>query len=66
MAIANLEVALPLARELEDWCAAQRLPYDRADDLMGRWFVSASQRAWLAGFKARWDALKASCRPTAS
>ena len=43
-----------LIAELRDYCAAQGLPHEAADDLLAVHPLSADQREWLTKFCARW------------
>lgn len=56
--IKSTEAAMPLCNELEAWCKSQKLPYLRADDLAAKGFLTAAQKAWIADFRKRWEALK--------
>ncbi len=41
--------------ELENWCQAQDLPYESADELLCRGDLNAEERAWLNDFHERWN-----------
>ena len=43
-----------LIDELRDYCAAQRIPHEAADDLLACHPLTRSQRDWLTKFCARW------------
>lgn len=57
--IKNTDASMPLCNELEEWCKAQKLPYIRADDLASKGYLTADQKTWLAGYRLRWENLKA-------
>jgi hypothetical protein len=44
-----------LTQELQDFCRAEGLPFESADELSCNPDITPGQRQWLLDFCARWD-----------